>query len=188
MADTSHIRKIIADSGTTQYLIANRDLIRDYHDNYSEYQTGSGEFLPSYGKGTLRLPLDNGSLTLLDTWYAPGLGYNLISTNQLGKKGVERWLRTADKPSQILYDGAILGYAKIDGQCVFWLKENLNPQLLPVQLTFRLRKWPNLDLLKYGMPGRYLPWITLVLPLLKRFLVVLNLYHLSQVIRIYFDL
>ena len=45
MFETGLTRKIIADSGTTQHLIANCELIRDYYDNYSEYQTGSGEVL-----------------------------------------------------------------------------------------------------------------------------------------------
>ena len=128
MFETGVTRKIIADSGTTQHLIANRDLIRDYYDDYSEYQTGSGEVLPSYGKGTLLLPLDNGFLRLTNVWYAPDLGFNLISTIQLGEKGVEMWLRTTDQPSQILHDGAILGYADpIDGQYVFRLKDNPEP-------------------------------------------------------------
>ena len=128
MFETGVTRKIIADSGTTQHLIANRDLIRDYYDDYSEYQTGSGEVLPSYGKGTLLLPLDNGFLKLSNVWYAPDLGFNLISTIQLGEKGVEMWLRTTDQPSQILHDGAILGYADpIDGQYVFRLKDNPEP-------------------------------------------------------------
>ena len=56
MFETGVTRKITADSRTTQHLIANRDLIRDYYGDYSEYQTGSGEVLPSYGKGTLLLP------------------------------------------------------------------------------------------------------------------------------------
>ncbi len=47
MFETGLTRKIIADSGTTQHLIANRELIRDDYDDYSEYQTGSGEVLPS---------------------------------------------------------------------------------------------------------------------------------------------
>ena len=125
MTPASFIQRIIADSDTTQHLIANRDLICNYYDDYSEYQTGSGEVLPSYGKGTLHLPLDNGSLTLFDVWYAPDLGFNLVSTIQLGKKGVEMWLQTSDRPSQILYDGTVLGYADpIDGQYVIRLQDS----------------------------------------------------------------
>lgn len=75
----------------------------------------------------MNLPLDNGSLTLLDVWYAPDLRYNFINTIQLDKKGVEMWLRTADQPSQILHNGSILGYADlIDGQYVFRLQEDLD--------------------------------------------------------------
>lgn len=126
MANTK-IRKVVVDSGTTQHLIANRDLIQNYYDDYSEYHTGSGEVLPSYDQGTVDLPLDNGSLTLLDVWYAPDIRYNFINTIQLGKKGVEMWLCTADQPSQILHNGSILGYADpIDGQYVFRLQEDLD--------------------------------------------------------------
>ena len=64
MFETSITQKIIADSGTTQHLIANPDLICDYYDNYLEYQTGSGEALPSYRKDILFLLLDNGFLKL----------------------------------------------------------------------------------------------------------------------------
>ena len=130
MFETGITQKIIVDSGTTQHLIANSDLIRNYYVDYSEYQIGSGEILPSYGKGTLLLSLDNGFLKLTNVWYAPDLSFNLISTIQLGEKGVEMWLRTTDQPSQILHDGTILGYADpIDGQYIFRLKENLE---LPV--------------------------------------------------------
>ena len=124
ITDASYLQKIITDSGTTQHLIANRGLICDYYDDYSEYQTGSGE-VP--GKNTLHLPLANGSLMLLNVWFAPDLRYNHISTIQLGKKGVEMWFRTSNQPSQILHDGAILGYADpIGGQYVFRLQDSPN--------------------------------------------------------------
>ena len=122
--ETGVTRKIIADSGTIHHLIANRKLIRDYYDNYSEYQTESEEFLPSYGKGTLLLPLDNSFLKLTNVWYTPDLGFNLISTIYLDEKGFEMWLCTTDQPSQILHDEAILGYADlIDGQYIFRLEK-----------------------------------------------------------------
>lgn len=66
MSGTNTLTSIIADSGTTRHLIANKAFIQDYYDDYSEYQTGSGEVLPSYGKGVLSLPLHNGTLKLLD--------------------------------------------------------------------------------------------------------------------------
>ncbi len=80
MFETGLTRKIIADSGTTQHLIANHELIRDYYEDYSKYQTGSGEVWPSFGKGALLLPLDNGFLKLANVWYTPNLDFNLIST------------------------------------------------------------------------------------------------------------
>lgn len=78
--------------------------------------------MPFYGKDTPLLPLDNGFLKLTNVWYDPDLGFNLISTIQLGEKGVEMWLQ----PFQILHNGTILGYADpIDGKYVFRLKEYL---------------------------------------------------------------
>ncbi len=120
MLETCITRKIIVDSGTIQHLIANCRLIRDYYNNYSEYQTGSGEVLPSYGKGTSFLSFDNRFLKLANVWYTPDLGFNLSRTIQLDKKGVEMWFQTTDQPFQILHNGEILGYADpIDGQYVF---------------------------------------------------------------------
>ncbi len=89
MFETGFIREIFADSGTTPHLIPNRELICDYYDDYSEYQTGLREVLPSYGKGTLFLPLDNGFLKLANIWYFPDLDFELISTIQLDEKRME---------------------------------------------------------------------------------------------------
>ena len=124
MLEIGITRKTIADSGTTKHLSANCQLICDYYDDYSEYQTGSREVLPLYGKDTLFLSLDNGFLKLANVWYIPDLDFNLIRTIQLDEKGVEMWLQTTDQPFQILHDGEILGYADpIDGQYVFQLKK-----------------------------------------------------------------
>lgn len=79
MFETSVTWKIIADLGIRQHVIANGDLIYDYYDNYSEYQTESKEVLLSYEKGTLLLPLDNDFLKLTNVWYALNLDFNLIS-------------------------------------------------------------------------------------------------------------
>lgn len=48
MFETDVTRKIIADSGATQHLIANRELIRDYYDDYSEYQDFNRYLLPFF--------------------------------------------------------------------------------------------------------------------------------------------
>ena len=65
MFQTGVTRKIIVDSGITQHLIANCDLIRNYYDDYSEYQTKSGEMLLFHGKVTLHIPLDIGFLKVI---------------------------------------------------------------------------------------------------------------------------
>ena len=92
-------QKIIADSNIMQYLITNWDLICNYYDNYLEYQIRFGEVLPLYKKNRLFLPLDNRFLKLIHVWYAPDLGFNLISTIQFGEKGIEMWLWTIDQLS-----------------------------------------------------------------------------------------
>ena len=80
MFETGIIQKNFAHSSTTQYLIANCKLICNYYDDYSKYQTGLGEVLPSYRKDTLLLLFDNGFLKLTNVWYTPNLGFNFIST------------------------------------------------------------------------------------------------------------
>lgn len=90
--ETGIIQKIIADSDMTQHFIANCDLICYYYDNYLEYQTRSGEILPSCGKSNLLWSLDNNFLKLINIWYTSDLGFNLINTIQLDKKGVGMWL------------------------------------------------------------------------------------------------
>ena len=134
MFETGVTQKLIADSGTIQHLIANRNLIRDYYDDYSEYQTGSGEILPSYRKSTLLLPIDNGFLKLTNVWYAPDLGFNLISTIELGEKEVEIWLQIIDQPSQILHDKLsldtqiLLTASIFSGQKTLWNRRQLQIQ------------------------------------------------------------
>ncbi len=46
--ETGFTRKNIVDSGTKQHIIVNCNCICEYYEDYSEYQTGSGEVLPSY--------------------------------------------------------------------------------------------------------------------------------------------
>ena len=82
MFETGVTRKIIADLGTIQHFIANRDLIRNYYNDWLEYQTRSREVLPSYRKDTLPLLLHNGYLNEFHICYAPDLGFNFISTIQ----------------------------------------------------------------------------------------------------------
>lgn len=55
MFETGVTQKMIADFNTTQYLIATRNFIYNYYDDYSEYQTWSGKVLASYGKDTFLL-------------------------------------------------------------------------------------------------------------------------------------
>ena len=89
MFKTSITQKIIADSSITQHFIANQNLIRDYYNNNLEYQIGSCKVLPLYEKGILLLSLDNKFLKLTNIWYTLDLGFNLISTIQLGKKSIK---------------------------------------------------------------------------------------------------
>ena len=105
--------KICIDSGTTAHLISNRDFIQNYYENYKVYQTGFGEELSSYGKGTLYLSMNDGNLTLIDVYYAPNLSFNLLSIVLLDNKNVEMYLRVINLASQILYNNEILGYINL---------------------------------------------------------------------------
>ena len=113
----------ILDSGSTAHLIANKDLMHDYYEDFEQYQTGSGERLPSYGKGKLFIPLDGANLAVNDVLYAPDLGYNLINPMLLGCKGVETYLRSYNHASQLLHNGKVIGYAdSINNQYVLCVK------------------------------------------------------------------
>lgn len=79
MFETDITEKIIADSGIIQHLIANCDFICDNYDDYSDFQTGSGEVLLSYEKDNLLLPLNNSFLNLTNVWYASDRDFNLMS-------------------------------------------------------------------------------------------------------------
>ena len=117
--------KFILDSGTTAHLIANKDLIHNYYEDFEQYQTGSGECLPSYGKGKLFIPLDGTNLAVNDVLYAPDLGYNLISPMLLGCKGVETYLHNHNNASQLLHNSKVIGYAdSINNQYVLCIKAN----------------------------------------------------------------
>ena len=62
-----------------------------------------------------------------------------MSTLQLGEKGVEMWLYTTNRPSQILHDGTILGYTNlIDGQYIFWLKDK--PELSAIANIVEIKR------------------------------------------------
>lgn len=96
MFKTGVTQKFIADLSITQHVIANYKLIYSYYNNYSKYQTGLREVLPSYGKDSLLMPLNDGFLKLNNIWYTSDLGFNLISTILLGGKRVEMWLQITD--------------------------------------------------------------------------------------------
>lgn len=96
MFETSITRKIIVHSSTTQHLITNCGPICDHYDNNLDYQTGWKMILPSYGKDTLPIPLDNSFLDLANVCFFPNIGFNLINTVQLGKKEIKMWLQTTN--------------------------------------------------------------------------------------------
>ena len=117
------LSKFILDSGTTAHLIANKDLIHNYYEDFEQYQTGSGKCLLSYEKGKLFIPLDGANLAVNDVLYTPDLGYNLISPMLLGRKGVETYLRSHNIASQLLHNGKVIGYAdSINNQYVLCIK------------------------------------------------------------------
>ena len=73
--------------------------------------------LSTEGKGSLLVSLDNGNggvtdLILTNVLFAPDLKFNLISTIQLGKKGISTYLMADDKPAQLVHKGKVVGLAK----------------------------------------------------------------------------
>ena len=88
---------LILDSGATAHLVANQEMFIEFTSGISTYQTGSDQVLMSPGFGKICVVLDIGAgitntLMLTNCIYAPDLDYNLISTPQLAKKGVDMYL------------------------------------------------------------------------------------------------
>lgn len=64
------------------------------------------------------------TLSVTNVSWAPELGYNLLRTIPLAKKGVEMFLRKAGQPSEIV-DKEVLGLANIiENQYIIRLKEH----------------------------------------------------------------
>lgn len=50
-----HNSKVILDCVATDHFFCNRDFSATYTQHYLEFQTGSGQILPAYGYGDVRL-------------------------------------------------------------------------------------------------------------------------------------
>ena len=110
---------LLIDSGATAHIICNKDLFQEgtFRSENSCLETGSGEVLSTEGKGSLLVSLDNGNggvtdLILTNVLFAPDLKFNLISTIQLGKKGISTYLMADDEPAQLVHKGKLVGLAK----------------------------------------------------------------------------
>ena len=107
---------LLIDSGAAAHIICNKDLFQEvtFRSENSCLETSSGEVLSTEGKGSLLVPLDNGNrgATNLILTNAPDLKFNLISTIQLGKKGISTYLMADDKPAQLVHKGKVVGLAK----------------------------------------------------------------------------
>ena len=122
---------LLIDSGATAHIICNKDLFQEgtFRSENICLETGSGEVLSTEGKGSLLVSLHNGNggvtdLILTNVLFAPDLKFNLISTIQLGKKGISTYLMADDKPAQLVHKGKVVGLAKtinnqyINNQCI----------------------------------------------------------------------
>ncbi len=106
----SSVQKIIINFRATDHFFSNRAYFSIYEEYHHEFQTGSGEVLAahSYGDVLLCLAHPDGSeviWTIKKVSFAPSLGYNLLSTIPLAKKGVEVFLRQVQVPSEISHHG-----------------------------------------------------------------------------------
>ena len=115
--------KVIIDSGATSHIFANKDLIFDYKPNPSFVETGSGELLKCPGQNKVKIDMEGPDgiteVVVENIIWCPELGYNLLSTISLSRRGIEVFLRSQDKPSEFRKDGRIFGLADIiDNQYV----------------------------------------------------------------------
>ena len=118
--NTPNPSELLLDSGATAHIICNKHLFKEgaFRSETGFLETGSGEVLPTEGKGSLLIPLDDGKgrftdLILTDVLYASRLKFNLISTRKLGKKGIATHLMEDDEPARLMYKGKVIGLAKI---------------------------------------------------------------------------
>lgn len=65
---TQNLHDVQLDSGATAYIICNKDLFRKrtFQSETGHLETGSGEIFMIEGKGSLRIPLDDGNGILTD--------------------------------------------------------------------------------------------------------------------------
>ena len=65
------------------------------------------------------------TLTVTNVSWAPELGHNLLSTIPLAKKGFELFLRKLGRPSELYFEGKIVGLADIiENQYIVRLAED----------------------------------------------------------------
>ena len=86
-----------------------------YKEKPSYLETGSREQILSKGVGSVLVFLQNGNgcqtqFVLTQVWYFFALRFNLISTQRLGKNGIETRLRAYRQPSELIYKDKTLGF------------------------------------------------------------------------------
>ena len=92
LINESCINEWVIDSGATSHMCGNRDLFYSLKESkYGQVTVANGMKTPAMGSGSIRLKVntDEGSLKVLlnNVLWVPHLKGNLISVNQLGRKG-----------------------------------------------------------------------------------------------------
>lgn len=106
----------IIDSGSTEHMCGDRTQFQTFRDVSERIETATDEVAYATGRGDVKLTLqhENGEVALLLTnvLYAP-VESNLLSTTRLAKKYIEVHLRGFGRPSHIVVDEEVMGYADI---------------------------------------------------------------------------
>ncbi len=116
--NTTSVTSVIIDSRVTDHFFCNWDLFSSYTEYQHEFETGSGQRIIAhrYGNVVLRICDVSGNvnaLTVTNVSSAHELGHNHFSTILLAKKSFEVFLRKLDRPSELYFEGEVVGLADI---------------------------------------------------------------------------
>jgi hypothetical protein len=107
----------ILDSGCSKHMTGTRNLLYDYEAfrNHRTVIVGNGQQIKAVGQGKALVQTEIGKLRMANVWYAPELQTNLISTRNLGEKGLDVLIRS-NGVAEVLKEGRVLIRFNSNGQ------------------------------------------------------------------------
>ncbi len=141
------VTSVIIYSGATDHFFCNRDLFSTYTEYQHEFETGTGQRIIAHGYGNVILRMCDMSgnvntLTVTNESWASELGHNLLSTIPLAKKGFKVFLRKLGRPSELYFEGEVLGLADIiENQYVVRLTEDPKSATVNMAVLSSIETW-----------------------------------------------